>query len=205
MQKSDIRYTTLLIILLIFSAVIIFIQYPFQRSKTTVDISQLPLVIGKWKGEDIIFDKKIKEKLETDSILFREYKLGSNSVWLLIVYYQERQVSLSLVECYSGGFGSRIIKNDVQDIGFPVNRLILEEDKVNKILLYYFETSKIRTTSYAKINWQMISNKLKAKSNSGALVRFSSRIKSNSAKTSAILEDFVQETSPLISRYLFNK
>jgi EpsI family protein len=205
MQKFNIRYNTLLIILIIFAALIITIQYPFRGLKTKTDMSKLPLEIGAWKGKDIAVDDKIDDKLETDSILFREYKNGENSVWLLIVYYQDSQTSSNLVECYSEGFGSRIIKKDVFWINFPVNRLILGEEKENKVLIYYFETSKIRTTSYAKMNWQMISNKLRAKSNSGALIRFSARVKLNPEKTSAIIEDFVKQASPLISKFLFYK
>ena len=205
MQRFNVRYITLLIILILFSIGIVLIQYPFQRLKTNVDISRLPLEIGKWKGKDLVVDNKTKDALETDSILFREYKSGDNLLWLLIVYYQDTQVSLNLVECYSAGFGSHVIKRDTQEIGFPVNRLVLEENNGNKVLIYYFETSKIRTTSYAKMNWQMISNKLKAKNNSGTLVRFSMRTKSNLKETSAALEDFVLQASPLISKYLFYK
>jgi EpsI family protein len=205
MQRFHIRYITLLIILIIFSIVIISIQYPFQKLKTSFDISRLPIEIEKWKGRDVVVDNKTKDALETDSILFREYKSDNNLVWLLIVYYQNSQVSMNLVECYSAGFGSRIIKRDVQKIGFPVNRTILEENNEDKVLIYYFETSQIQTTSYVKMNWQMISTKLRAKSNSGALVRFSIKSKLKPKESSAILEDFVRRASPLISQYLFFK
>jgi EpsI family protein len=205
MQRFNIRYITLLIILTIFSIVIILIQYPFQKLKTDIDISRLPLEIGKWEGKDIVIDDKTRETLKTDSILFREYKNGKTAVWLLIVYYQDSQVSLNLVECYSAGFGSHIIKRDKQEIGFPVNRLILEENNGSKVLIYYFETSKIRTTSYVNMNWKMISDKLRAKSNNGALIRFSMRTELDSKETSATLNNFILQASPLISKYLFYK
>jgi hypothetical protein len=52
------------------------------------------------------------------------------------------------------------------------------------------------------MRWQMMLNKLKSKSNSGALVRFSTPIGQNPDETLKILKKFVNEIGPLLPKYL---
>jgi EpsI family protein len=189
--------------------VIIFqIQYKQPAQKINPDISKIPLNLGEWQGEDIAIDNKTKDILETESVLMRKYVKGKNSIWLAIVYYKDSRVALHLPEsCYTGQ-GSHIVKRDREDINIPglknfyANKLILKGNKGNQAILYYFETGDLRTSSYQTMRWQMMLNKLKSKSNSGALVRFSALSGPNPDETLKILKQFIKEISPLLSKYL---
>jgi len=209
MQGFRIRYIILIGILSIFSVIIFWIQYKQPVQKINVDISKIPLNIGEWQGEDIAIDKKTKDILETESVLMRKYVKGDNSVWLAIVYYKDSRVALHLPESCYAGQGSHIVKRDKEKIDIPglksfyANKLVLKGNKGNQIILYYFETGDIRTGSYQSMRWQMMLNKLKAKSNSGALVRFSMVI-TDSSLTSNLetLERFIKEIGKLLPNYL---
>lgn len=208
MQRFRIRYIILIGILSIFSLIILWVQYKQPVKKIRVDMSKIPLNVGGWQGEDIAIDEKTKNILETESVLMRKYVKGENSLWLAIVYYKDSRVALHLPEsCYTGQ-GSHIVKRETEEISilglknFYANKLVLKGNKGNQVILYYFETGDIRTGSYQTMRWQMILNRLKSKSNSGALVRFSALIEQNPDETLKMLKKFINEIGPLLSKYL---
>ena len=208
MQGLRLRYLIFIAVLSIFATIVVWMQYKQPSDKSNVDISKIPLNVGDWQGEDAAIDKKTKDILETESVLMRKYTKGENSVWLAIVYYKDSRAALHLPEsCYTGQ-GSHIVKKDRETISIPglenfyANKLVLKGNKGNQIILYYFETGDIRTGSYQFMRWQMMLNKLKSKSNSGALVRFSTPIGQNPDETLKILKKFVNEIGPLLPKYL---
>jgi EpsI family protein len=205
MGRSSVKYTTLLIILFVFSVASVSIQLFSPILQTKVDLSKVPLDIGEWSGKDIRVDDATKKELETDSVLFREYKNGGNQVWLLVVYYGDSRVSLSLPECYSAGYGAYVEKRDTYDVGFPIKRMVVEGTGWKKVLFYYFETSNLKSGTYWAMRWQMILNRLKSRNNSGALIRISTRVKINPEKTTGVLKEFMQQLAPLLSNQLFYK
>jgi len=208
MQEFRIRFITLIGILCVFSLIIFWIQYKQPVNKINIDMSKIPLNIGEWQGEDIAIDKKTKDILETESVLMRKYVKGENSIWLAIVYYKDSKVALHLPEsCYTGQ-GSHIVKRETEEIYIPglksfyTNKLILKGNKGNQVILYYFETGDIRTNSYQTLRWQMMLNKLKSRSNSGALVRFSTLLQQDSDESIKILKQFIKEIGKLLPNYL---
>ena len=205
MGRFSVKYLTLLIILLIFSAAVILVQLFSTSLLTKVDLDKIPLDIGEWHGKNIIVDDITKKILETDYILYREYKKGGSKVWLLVVYYRDNRVSLSLPECYSAGYGSYIAKSDLYEANSPINRLVLEGKGWKKVLFYYFETANLKSSTYWAMRWQMILNRLKSENNSGALIRTSCKIKDNLEGTTQQLDNFTREISPFLSKYLFNR
>ncbi len=209
MQKFNIRYTILISILAVFAGITFWIQYMQPVEKTSIDISKIPLYVGEWQGEEIAVDEKTKDILETDAVLMRKYSNPKGEeVILAIVYYKDSRVTLHLPEsCYTGQ-GSHIVKRDIEEINIPklknffANELVLKGDKGNQVILYYFETGSLRTNSYMAFRWQMMKNKIMARNNSGALVRFSTPIQQNLDKAIEILKQFIKEIVPLLPKYL---
>ena len=208
-QKFNIRYFILVGILLIFSNLTFHIQYRSSEALTGADISCIPLKIGDWQGKDISIGEKTKDILETDSVLMRTYVNSDGKELLLaIVYYKDSRVALHLPESCGLGQGSRIIERTKEKIilggeyDFYANKLLFKSDKKSEVMLYYFETGNIRTSSYKTLRLNMMINKLRSKSNSGALIRFSASIKDDSNKTTEMLKQFIKEISPLLPEHL---
>ena len=208
MLKFKTRFLILVVILVIFSAIAGWIQYGQPKTKTDIDLSVIPLKIGEWRAEEFLVDKKTKDILETESVLMRRYSRGKESVVLAIVYYKDSRVALHLPESCFSGQGSQIVKRELEPISIPgldsfsANKLILEGNKGNLVALYFFQTGKMMTHSYQAMRWKMILNKLKSKSNSGALIRFSADIDKNPEETCATLKQFIKEIGPILSQYL---
>lgn len=210
MQKFIIRYITLTSILAISVGITFWIQYSHPIEKRIVDISKIPLKIESWTGKDFSVDRETKDILETDAVLMRKYtNQQGEEVFLAIVYYKDSRVALHLPESCLMGHGSELTYRGVEEISIPnekkfyANKLLININRINSIVIYYFETGDIRTSSYEAMRWQMILNKLKSKGNSGALVRFSAFIKENQEKTLAELKQFIKEAAPIISKSLF--
>lgn len=209
MERFKTRYVILISILGIFVLAVFFVKYKRPQEKTNIDISTIPWQVNGWQAEEVGVDTKTKDILETESVLVRKYSKGKHSVWLSVVYYKDSRVALHLPESCSIGSGSFIISKDREKISVPgekdfyANKLVLKGDKGNQVIIYYFETDKLRTSSYQAMRWQMIKNKLKAKSNSGALVRFSALIEENPEKTTRTLKEFIRESSPLLTKHMF--
>lgn len=174
------------------------------RPVTAVDLSKIPMKVNGWQGKEIPVETNVNAILETESILMREYQKGNNTVWLAIVYYKDSRVSLHLPEsCYTGQ-GSEIVERGTEKINDKIiaNRFMLKGDKGDQIVQYYFESGEFRTHSYQSLRWNMILNKLKRKSNSGALVRYSIAIQNNRELSQKVLNDFIVDFGPLLPKYL---
>jgi len=209
MKRFQTRYLILICVLAISSLIILRIQNRQPVEKTNTDITKIPLKIGEWYGEEIQVDKSVKDILETESVIMRQYKRQDNLIWLAIVYYKDSRVAFHLPESCYVGQGAYIIKRDnerltdLESNSFLANKLILKGNKGNQIILYYFATNGIITPSYPALRWQMVLNKLRAKSNSAGLVRFSALIKGNEQETLNLLKDFIKQAAWEISKVLF--
>lgn len=198
MKNFNIRFSFLAVLLVLFSMVVFFVQYKKPFVKKKVDIYKLPLEIGEWKAKEIPVDEEVKKILETDSVLIREYSNGKDSVWVSLVYYEDSRVALHLPEGCGLGQGSRIIIRDKLKVSpvelepFEVVRLVFTSPRGKQVMLYYFENGNIRTSSYTKLRFDMMKNKILSKSSRCALVRVSAPVEISVEKTENLLRSFIE-------------
>ena len=211
MQKFITRYIVLIVILIIFSFLIVWVQFNQPQQKTSIDISKLPLDIGEWRGAEIPVDIQTKNILETDAVLMRRYiNLNGDEIVLAMVYYKDSRVALHLPESCLLGHGSRLVNREKEKIEIPnkknfyATKLEVKNDFGDNLVIYYFETGGQRTNSYFIFRKQLLINKLKGHSTSGALVRFSTDVKrGNSQSDLNTLKRFISEVGVLLPKYLF--
>ena len=210
MQKFQKGYIILIGIFVFFAGIVLWVQSRPCIVKTNVDIStKIPLHVGEWQGEDISVDDETKNILETEEVLIRRYiNSKEEKVFLSIVYYKDSRVALHLPESCLTGQGSRLIERKSERIeidahqSFLVNQIITTSPRGNQLVLYYFKAGNLQTNSYMALRWQMMKNKLMAKSNSGALVKFSAPIEQSSDKTLKILKQFIKAINSQLNKYL---
>lgn len=198
------NYIVVVSLLIMTGAVAVGLNYFGAKTVTNVDLSKIPMQINGWQGKGIPVESDVNAILETESVLMREYKKGNDVVWLAIVYYKDSRVSLHLPEsCYTGQ-GSQIVERGIEKVNTQItaNKFVLKGNKGNQIVLYYFESGDFRTHSYRALRWNMIMNKLRRKSNSGALVRYSVPIAKSQGETLKRLKEFISEMGALLPNYL---
>ncbi|MFH1413964.1 MAG: exosortase C-terminal domain/associated protein EpsI [Candidatus Omnitrophota bacterium] len=208
MQGFRLRYIILVAILVLSLLAISLFRSRQAGKQAEVNITGIPLNVRGWVGREEKIENNVKEILETESVLIREYKKADKSVWISLVYYKESRVALHLPESCSIGQGSFITDKDKMRISIPgedfyANKFVLKGDKGNQVVIYYFETENMKTSSYMAMRWQNMLNKLKFGRNTSALIRFSASTKESSEETTMILKEFIEEAAPLITKYAF--
>ncbi len=204
MQGVNKNYIVLIGILIVTGLIAMGLNHFGAKPVTDVDLSKIPMKVNGWQGKEIPVESDVNAILETESILMREYRKGNDIVWLAIVYYKDSKVSLHLPEsCYTGQ-GSQIVARGTEKINDEItaNKFVLKGNKGNQIVLYYFESGDFRTHSYQALRWNMIMNRLKRKSNSGALVRYSIPIGRDQEASQKTLIKFIADFGGLLPKYL---
>ncbi len=210
MQKFQKRYIILIGIFVFFAGIILWVQSRPYIEKTNVNISaKIPLNVGDWKGEYISVDDETKNILETEEVLIRRYiNSKEEKVFLSIVYYKDSRVAFHLPESCLTGKGSRLTSRKKEKVeideqqSFFATKFITTSPREDKLVLYYFKIGSLQTNSYTTLRWQMMKNKLMAKSNAGALVKVSAVIEQSPDKSLKILKQFIREINPELNKYL---
>jgi len=210
MQRFWVRYVILIGILVFSSGILMWAQFKQSKQMPLVDISQIPLNIGEWKGEEIVVDRQTKDILETEAVLMRNYINANNEkILLAIVYYKDSRVALHLPESCLMGQGSRLADRRLEKIEisfnnvFSSNSILTKSDRGNNLVIYFYETGNLMTSSYFTFRKQILLNKLNGKGTTGALVRFSINITDeNKQDKLKVIQKFIKEIGQLLPKYL---
>jgi EpsI family protein len=203
MKNLTIRYAVFIGLLLGFLGVTYAFEHRSTEQSGTVDIFALPSTVGHWQATEVPVDDNIKNVLETQSVLMRDYSDGINTVLLTIVYYNDSRVALHLPEsCYTGQ-GSEVVGKGKENMGdFTANKFLLEGNKGNKLVLYYFETGSVRTDSYAAMRLAMLKSRLTGNDHGCALVRLSIIRSGDTTEELSKIKRFAKEIAPVLPKYL---
>lgn len=208
MENIHVRCLILLVILTICAVLMRSIAPDTRARITNTDLTRIPLTIGEWQGEEVPLDADVNAILETNAILARRYTRGQDTVWLVIVFYENSRVSLHLPEsCYTGS-GSHITSREITRVEptgaapFGANAMAVRGNKGNQEVLYYFESSGFRTASYPAMRWKALLSKFTRQSSTAALVRVSAYIAAEPGHTKEIVKNFAADAAPLISIHL---
>jgi EpsI family protein len=114
-------------------------------------LRNVPHEFGPWVGTDSEFERGVVDELRADDLLIRRYVDGEKSVWLCLVYHQNRRYgSHDPLLCYtSQGFSiahaGRTVVNDGSPTGLTVNRCIAERGADSRVVYYWWTTAGLST------------------------------------------------------------
>jgi len=212
MKNRERRYLIVLVLLVI-TVGFVFADTCLTKNVSIVDLEKLPLTIGSWYGQDFPVEERIKNILQTDYILSRDYtNRKKKHVFLSVVYYPDNKIGFHNPESCNTGTGSSLIKKDVQSLkikrsnahleDFQVNKLLMEGAKGNKIILYFFVSGDYMTCDYLKFRLHMMKQQMSFRRPSGAQIQIHSNIDSDPESTVSTMEDFIKDLAPLLPGYL---
>lgn len=175
-----------------------------QPSKS-VDLTQLPLQTGGWSGKEIPVEEGVNAILETDAVLMRQYERGKDIIIVAIVFYKDSRIALHLPESCLSGKGSILTERATERVvlssgeEFLTTKIVTKNDSFSNYILYYFEAEGTRTNSYQLLRWQMMLNKLRKQSSSGALIRISTPFVKDEERAEKTVKEFLSEFTPHIT------
>lgn len=121
----------------------------------------VPHEFGPWQGTDSAFERAVVDELRADDLLIRRYRDGERSVWLCLVYHQNRRYgSHDPLLCYtSQGYSvvhpGREVVDDGSADGLVVNRCLAERDDEQRVVWYWWTTDGLSTPEVDRMRSRM--------------------------------------------------
>lgn len=138
-------------LLLAATAVSVLLTPPVDLAAGQGILRGVPAEFGPWKGTDSAFEDAVVEELSADDLLIRRYVDGSKSVWLCLVYHQNRRYgSHDPLLCYtSQGYAitdaGRARVDDGSPSGLVVNTCLAEHRDDTRVVWYWWTTEGLST------------------------------------------------------------
>jgi len=174
------------------------------------DLSTFPHQIGAWESEEIPLAPAILQKLGADEILNRAYRSPSGqALWLYIGYYPMQQNGAQIhspLHCYPGS-GWTPVQRDVvtAPIGsrkVHVNRMVIRNGNQKRLVTYWYQAqNRVIANEYLQ-RLDLIRRALQSNRTNGALVRISMPIEKTPEQQWKILQNFLLEFYPHLTRWL---
>lgn len=151
-----------------------------QSSGSSVDLGVVPHEIDSWKGIDIPMSQDVYEILETDDVLFREYRDDSGyPIVLAVVFAQNNRDSFHPPEiCYIGS-GVELIEKKIESLtlsdgsSFDATKLTMKSDTDWVTAWYWFMAGDKTVANYYWQQLYLLESLFSKESFRGALVRVS--------------------------------
>jgi EpsI family protein len=114
-------------------------------------LRRVPQAIGPWQGTELEFGEAVSEQLQADDVLIRRYEDGARSVWLCLVFHQNKRYGAHDPHlCYeSQGFvlerDRRARIEDGSPGGLEVNTFVAERKNRRRVVWYWWTTQGLAT------------------------------------------------------------
>lgn len=165
----------------------------------------VPHAFGPWQGTDSEFERAVVDELRADDLLIRRYRDGERSVWLCLVYHQNRRYgSHDPLLCYtSQGYSvvhpGREVVDDGSADGLVVNRCLAERDDEQRVVWYWWTTEGLSTAEVDRLRSRMALLGAIENRSWGTFVRVESVVRDGDEKAATAR---VREFAGLVARTL---
>lgn len=114
-------------------------------------LRRIPTTFGPWAGQDYGFEEAVVEELKADDLLMRRYEQNGQTVWLCVVYHQNRRYGAhDPTLCYdSQGYlvespGRARVDDGTAD-GIEANTFVATRKKEKRVVWYWWATKGLST------------------------------------------------------------
>jgi EpsI family protein len=197
-----------IIVAVILVAIAIIVNKPQKFDSTNeAEVANFPKVIGEWQGRDISIPERDYEILETRNLFIRNYKnlRTGEVVNFYIIYSGIKRKSLHPPEiCYTGG-GATITEKSVIPItnSIMANEFAIKTKNSHQLIVYWFKSTNLNTYSYLKQQLKIVTDQMRGKKTSGALIRVSTDIKDgNQDAALKLIKEFCGKVELLLEKYV---
>ncbi|MFA5118267.1 MAG: exosortase C-terminal domain/associated protein EpsI [Candidatus Omnitrophota bacterium] len=198
----------LVVIILVIVACISFFAYLPSKIAALNEkkISEFPLTIGEWSGEDMVLSDKEYEILETRNLIMRNYRnKKGDSVNLYIVYSQDnRKVSHPPEICMQGSGATIVNKTKVNVTDSIVaTQLIIEKEFSREVAVYWYKTGSLYSNNYILQQLRSSFGRMFGKMVSSALIRVLTTCDTGKDDFALIrIKEFCRIIEPLLPKYV---
>ncbi len=146
-------------------------------------LQRIPGSFGPWKGEDYTLEDAVLEELKADDTLLRRYRSGAGTVWLCLIYHQNRRYGAhDPLLCYdSQGYLMEQKRTahieDGSPAGLTVNTFVAVRPHDTRVVWYWWSTEGLSTQDAEAFRRQMALRGALDNRSWGAFVRVESVVR----------------------------
>lgn len=139
------------LLMLAATALSVLLTPPIDLAEGAGVLRGVPHAFGPWHGTDSSFEQAVIDELRADDLLIRRYVDGERSVWLCLVYHQNRRYgSHDPLLCYtSQGYAithrGRARVDDGSPGGLEVNTCLAQSRDDTRVVWYWWTTDGLST------------------------------------------------------------
>lgn len=169
-------------------------------------MADFPITIGEWTSKDTVLSERTYKLLETRNLIMRNYtNPKGDSINLYIIYSQDNRKVAHPPEICMQGSGATVTNKTSINItdSIKATELIIEKNIAKELVVYWYKVGKINTNVYLKQQIKQVTDKIRGKSSSIALIRVLSNIEGND-KEAALdkIKTFCKLIEPLLEKYV---
>lgn len=202
------RKVIVVCVLLLVTSGFVYLDARLSSGTVVLDPARLSLALEGWRGTEFPVDQRVKEILDTEYILSRDYMNRSGEhVSLSVVYYPDNRIGFHNPESCNTGVGMKVLgRSSVPlaiggDRTIEVNKLLLGSSEPVKAIYYFYVTGKAMTGNYPRFRWEMMRQQMAFRRPSGAQVQIHVRIRDGKDTTYPLMEDFAHALIPALTRF----
>jgi EpsI family protein len=202
----------IILILLLATSGFVFLDNHLAGKPVTVNLEDFPFTVGNWRGTPYFVEDRVKELLETDYILSRDYVSEKGEhVYLSLVYYPDNKIGFHNPESCNTGVGMKVLEERLVPVtvGLGVgkqkqinlNMLVLGHEEPTKVIYYFYLTGDAMTGKYSTFRWEMMQQQMRFKRPSGAQVQLHIPIRGNVEDTRKLVANYMTSLAPVLLSY----
>ena len=124
-------------------------------------LKRVPQSFGPWRGTELGFDDAVNEELKADDVLIRRYDDGARSVWLCLVFHQNKRYGAHDPHLCSVSQGFLLEReghahvDDGTPGGIEVNTFVAERKHTRRVIWYWWTTRGLTTVDAGAFRQRM--------------------------------------------------
>jgi EpsI family protein len=161
-------------------------------------LAACPTTLGDWTGTALSFEDAVVEELRADDLLIRRYARGAETVWLCVVYHENRRYGAhDPTVCYESQ-GYLVAEEGGHRVAgargpLEANRFVAERSRDRRLVYYWWSTQGLDTRDADAFRRRMAVTGALENRSWGAFVRVETVIEGDDvAGAERRLEDFAR-------------
>ncbi len=203
----------IIILLLLFATSgFVFLDNHMASKPVTVKLEDFPLTLGSWRGTPYFVEDRVKNILDTEYILSRDYvNPQSEHVYLSLVYYPDNKIGFHNPESCNTGVGMKVLEERLIPITvslregkqeqIDLNMLVLGTDVPSKVIYYFYLTGDTMIGKYSTFRAEMMLQQMQFKRPSGAQVQIHIPVRGGVEATRSVVTDYITSLAPALRSF----
>ncbi len=201
-----------ILLLLLATSGFVMLDSHLANKPVAVNLEDFPFSVGDWRGTPYLVEDRVKEILDTEYILSRDYASPQGEhVYLSLVYYPDNKIGFHNPESCNTGVGMKVLEERIVPITvtpaggkqeqIDLNMLVLGYTEPVRVIYYFYLSGDRMTGKYSNFRWEMLQQQMQFKRPSGAQVQLHVPARGNVDSTRDVVTRYMNSLAPALTSF----